>query len=349
MMRKDPLSVLASSSGGCAAKIGPGQLANILARVDFHNAGANGTIIRREDVGVLRLGSSYLVQSVDMIAPITDDPYVFGAIAAAHALSDIYAKSADPVSGLITLALPSAIVSEVVASTIVQGVADKLVNAGATVLGGHTLESRDLFVGVSVTGTTDRIIPNGPAEVGDVLILTKPLGVGLIATALRLSNSGENIAAFSKTLQLSSEQVMLGTNAGVANALRATRVHASTDVSGFGLIGHLLEMAPSHRVTIKSESVPVIPGVHELVKEGVSSAGGERNWAEWAERCSFRSEHTRILSQILFDPQTSGGLLISATPESAGRLLSEFHELGADASIIGTVDGLESEAVIEIV
>lgn len=348
MVKQQPLSVVASSSGGCAAKIGPGQLANILAGVDFGSAGAGELIRTREDVGVIALGTSFLVQSVDVIAPVTDDAYTYGSIAAAHALSDIFAKAAEPIGGLITLALPLTLISDTTAAAILQGVADKLAAAGAAVLGGHTVASRDLLVGVAVTGIAEHVLPNNSVEVGDYLVLTKPLGVGVVTTALRLSNSGEIIQSFSQAIQQESERLMLTLNGPVARELRYLPVHACTDVSGFGLIGHITEMAPRHRVVIDSKAVPVVLGARELVSEGIGSSGGERNWAEWADRCLFMSENARSLSTILFDPQTSGGLLIGLDPKSANHLLARIGELGLEASIIGEVQARAGVTTIEI-
>jgi selenide,water dikinase len=237
-----PLTLLAAT-GGCAAKLGPGDLSRLLKSVNFRDPAGTQEILRREDVGTFPLGPfSLLLQSIDIIAPISDDPHTFGGVAAANALSDIYAKGGQPITGLIALAFPPAEVLDQTAAAIVQGAADKLAEARARVVGGHTVVSRELLAGVSVAGIAGRIVSNVGAQSGDSIILTKPIGVGIISTAQKLVHGGSVLNGFSPDAQLQAEQAMLTLNAHASEVLTEPGVHACTDVTGFGLVGHLLEV-----------------------------------------------------------------------------------------------------------
>lgn len=339
-----------SPAGGCAAKIEPAILQQIIDSLKIDTADESLNIHHREDVGVTSFPStaSHLVQSVDMIAPVSDDPRTFGAIAAAHALSDLYAKGAYPLSGLLMLSLPALLVSPKVAIEILQGAIDKLHEAGARFLGGHTIASQELHLGLSVTGfLQDAVISNATCQEDDLLVLTKPLGTGIVITALKFQNAGFAPDNFSPEIISATERQMLLLNELSAQVLREVGVNACTDVTGFGLLGHLHEMLTpaglSARIHLKN--VPFIPGVLALAEQEILSAGGERNAAFFWKNCGFAPGITYSQKMVLFDPQTSGGLLISVAQEKAGVLMKGLQQRGIEASIIGQVMRKDTKAI----
>jgi selenide,water dikinase len=338
--------MLLNSSGGCAAKLGPSSLAEILGCVTYSNSPVAEQLKRWEDATVLDLGSGIQVaQSVDVIGPVSNDPYTFGAVAAAHGLSDLYAKGALPVSGLVILAMPPMEVSTAVASAIIQGISDKLAEAGAATVGGHTLASQDLLAGVAVTGTVDRFCPNTGANVGDLLVLTKPLGSGIVITAHKLRLAGEPIELPDNDTCGKAERWMLDLNAGAARVLARTQVSACTDVSGFGLVGHLFSLLGDKCAVLNSEAIPLMHGVSDLLAQGVFPAGGDRNIAEWMDLCSFETGYADDRMLAYFDPQTSGGLLMSVPENELSFVLSDLEETGTPSYVVGTVRDPSTEGI----
>lgn len=270
-----------------------------------------------DDAGVYKLTPECaLVETVDFFTPIVDDPYTFGAIAAANALSDIYAMGGKPISALSVLAWPTNGDMDDLAQ-IVRGGAEKLHEAGCALLGGHSVADNDVKFGYAVIGTIhpERIKTNAGAEPGDVLVFTKRIGTGVIATALKRGIAKES------DVQAAIES-MLTLNRAACDAMLAFDAHGCTDVTGFGLIGHAREMAVASRVTLEidSHAVQFLPGAIEYARCG-AIPGGLKNNREFSSPCV---EGQSEFDDLLYDPQTSGGLLISLPAKDAAALESRF-------------------------
>ena len=270
-----------------------------------------------DDAGVYKLSPECaLVQTVDFFTPIVDDPFTFGAIAAANSLSDVYAMGGKPISSLSILAYPAKGDLEDLAQ-ILKGGAEKMHEAGCSILGGHSVNDSEIKFGYAVTGLVhpERIKPNSGAQVGDVLVLTKRLGTGIIATALKREIAkGEDVAA--------SIESMLTLNRGACEAMLQSNVHGCTDVTGFGLLGHAREMANASGVTLEIDPrrVQFLPGAVEYAKLG-AIPGGLNNNREFVSPCVAGDSE---FSNLLYDPQTSGGLLISLPEADAAMLERAF-------------------------
>ena len=279
-----------------------------------------------DDAGVYKLTPECaLVQTVDFFTPIVDDPYTFGAIAAANALSDVYAMGGKPLSALSILAWPAKGDPDDLAQ-IVKGGAEKIHEANCALLGGHSITDNEAKFGYAVTGTIhpDRIKTNAGARPGDVLLLTKRIGTGVIATALKQGIARES------DVQAAVES-MLTLNRRACEAMLTVEVHGCTDVTGFGLIGHAREMALASQVTIEidSQAVRFLPGAVEYARMG-AIPGGLKNNREFAASCV---EGQSDLDDLFYDPQTSGGLLISLPSADAAKLTAGF----SDAYLVGRV------------
>jgi selenide,water dikinase len=319
---------------GCAGKVGPAALAYVLRLMPAPTSpnllvGTNTS----DDAGVFRLSDDLaLVQTVDFFAPVVDDPYWFGAIAAANALSDVYAMGGRPLTALNITAFPSAILSLDVLAEILRGGADKMREAGVTLVGGHTLDDEEPKYGLAVTGLIhpDRIITNAGARAGDRLVLTKPLGVGIATTAIKRGVASghlrDQVTAQMATLNGPASEVMIEAGA-----------HAATDITGFGLLGHLGEMALASGLaaTIHADAVPFLPGVLELAAEGVVPGGTLRNLEWLGDRVSFDPMIGEPLRLALGDAQTSGGLLIAVDPTAENALLEALQRCGVVGTTIG--------------
>jgi selenide,water dikinase len=274
-----------------------------------------------DDAGVYRLSEDLaLVQTVDFFTPIVDDPATYGAIAAANALSDVYAMGGRPVSALSIVAFPGKQDPNVL-QRILTGGAEKMREACCVVLGGHSINDEEIKFGYAVTGTIHpkQIWTNAGARPGDVLVFTKRIGTGVIGTALKRGLAEERHAA-------GSVASMLALNAAAAGALAGREVHACTDVTGFGLLGHAREMAVGSNVTLEidSASVPLLPGALEYARQGCLP-GGLKNNREFAADCvRAASAIPAELLDLLYDPQTSGGLLVSLPEEHAIAFANEF-------------------------
>ncbi|MEZ5351705.1 MAG: selenide, water dikinase SelD [Bryobacteraceae bacterium] len=295
-----------------------------------------------DDAGVYRLSADLaLVQTVDFFTPIVDDPYTYGAIAAANALSDVYAMGGSPVSALSLVAYPSKGDMDVLRE-ILRGGADKISEAGAVILGGHSVSDEEIKFGYAVTGTVhpNRIWTNAGARVGDALMFTKKIGTGVIATALK-----RGVAREGDVLQ--SIESMLLLNRGAADAAAGLTVHGSTDITGFGLLGHAREMALGSgvRLEIEAARVPLLEGALEYARGG-ALPGGLKNNREFAScDVGVQGEIDAALLDLLYDPQTSGGLLL-AMPEPDAALLAERYP---SAVRIGTVkEAAEDAAAIAL-
>ena len=286
-----------------------------------------------EDAGIYRIGESLaLVETTDIITPLVDDPFTFGRIAAANALSDVYAMGGRPVTAMNLAFFPSCTLPTSVLAAILAGGADALREAGACLVGGHTVEDDELKFGLAVTGLIDpaRVVRNCTARPGDLLILTKPLGTGIVSTAIKAQ-------MVEPALESEAIRWMNLLNAAAAELMVACRAAAATDVTGFGFIGHACEMAIGAGVSFRIElsQVPVMAGVAELVTYGMVPAGCYRNREHYAPLVSGINGD-RLLP--LFDPQTSGGLLIALAPADAREYLARSRDSGAFAACIGEVD-----------
>ncbi len=324
---------------GCASKIDQAALKGVLADLPFSDdprilVGA----CAGDDAGVFQIDEHRaLVQTVDVFSPSVDDPYTFGQIAAANSLSDIYAMGGEPLTALSIVGFPIRELADAVLREILRGGMDKMAEAGVAVIGGHSIKDSEIKAGFAVTGIMDPagVIANAGARPGDVLVLTKPIGTGVLsfggqigrAPASGLEAAGRSMATLNKT----ASRIMVECGAG-----------ACTDVTGFGLLGHLGEMArqSSVEVEVVFDDIPLFDGVLELVAEGVVPGAVERNRESSLEHVCFGDGVTAEMVDICCDPQTSGGLLISIGQEKAGDLLRRLHAAGVTAAaVIGRVTG----------
>ena len=308
----------ATSGGGCASKLSPKILDRVLSQIPrWPNDKVLVGFDTADDAGVYKITPEIaLVQTVDFFSPVVDDPYTFGAIAATNALSDIWAMGGRAISSLSILAWPAK-GDEDVLLDIVKGGAEKMQEAGCSILGGHSVADNEIKFGYAVTGLIhpDRIKTNGGARAGDVLVLTKRLGTGVISTALKRGLAKEaDVEGATKS--------MLTLNRAACEAMLAFDVHGCTDVTGFGLIGHAREMALASKVTIEIESTNAqfLPGAIEYARMG-AIPGGLNNNRDFASYCV---EGQSEFDDLFYDPQTSGGLLISLSERDAAALESKF-------------------------
>ncbi len=276
-----------------------------------------------------------IVQTLDFFTPIVDDPYTFGQIAATNALSDVYAMGGKPLTAMNIVCFPIKKMSILVLRKILMGGLDKMREAGVVLVGGHSVEDNELKYGLSVTGIIhpEKVLLNRGAMVGDKLILTKALGTGIINTALKAGMAAEDVVA--RTIE-----GMRTLNKTAADLMMETQVHACTDVSGFGLLGHACEMIEDSDtgMVIYSSSVPVLPETEAYARMGLIPAGTIRNRDFRLPMIRMDAEISDVMLLVLFDAQTSGGLLISLPGAKAELLLQRMHEQGIqDAAVIGEV------------
>jgi selenide,water dikinase len=289
-----------------------------------------------DDAGVYKLRDDLaVVQTVDFFTPIVDDPYDFGRIAAANALSDVYAMGGTPITALNIAAFPMEKLGPEILARILAGGAEIARQAGVAIVGGHTVEDDEPKYGMAVTGVIhpDRIVTNAGAQPGDVLILTKPLGTGILASALKKSAIGEPEMA-------ASVASMATLNAAASRAMLAAGAHAATDVTGYGLLGHAGEMmrASGVRLRIDARAVPIHALVRDMLAVGIAPAGTRNNLKEHEQFTEFASGISPETRLILSDAQTSGGLLISVAAESAPVLCAALREAGVLDAEIGAVE-----------
>lgn len=283
-----------------------------------------------DDAAVYQLSEEEaLIATVDFFTPVVDDPYTFGQIAAANALSDVYAMGGRPLLGLNLVGFPTCLPVEVL-TEILRGGADKVREAGAILAGGHTVQDEEPKYGLAVVGVAHprRLWRNSTAREGDALILTKPLGTGVINTAAKAEMAPPEAAT-------AAAATMRSLNAAAAAALQEVEVHACTDVTGFGLLGHAAEMAEASGVTLRLQAgaVPFLPGARDLALLGMFPAGAYANRHWWEERVRSEVEETDLL--LLCDPQTSGGLLAAVPARQAERALAELAARGTPGFVIG--------------
>ena len=289
-----------------------------------------------DDAGVYLLDEqTALIQSLDFFTPIVNDPYIFGQVAAANAFSDIYAMGGTPITALNIVCFPITKMDKKILRNILEGGVEKIREAGAVLIGGHSLKDTEVKYGLAVSGTArpDRILTNSGARPGDRLILTKPLGTGIIGTALQQKKASTR--AVEKMME-----VMTSLNKAASSCMQQVGVNSCTDITGFGLLGHCTEMMEGSKVglTIDASTVPLITEVDRYAKEGFIPGGTKSNREFYSRVVEFKSTVPEVLRDILFDAQTSGGLLISVSGGKANRLLKDLHQHGVpEAVIIGKV------------
>ena len=319
---------------GCGAKVGAGVLAQLLGDLPVRrDPNLLVGFDKSDDASVYRISDELaLVQTVDFFPPIHDDPYIFGQIAAANALSDVYAMGGEPKLALNVLAVPKDMPSDAV-HELLRGGYEKVYEAGAIITGGHSILDDEPKYGLAVTGFVrpDRVLTNGGARPGDVLLLTKPLGVGVLTTAAKV----DMISAESMALAV---RLMTTLNRAARDAMVKYRVHACTDVTGFGLLGHAAEMAQAGDVELHLNvaGIDLIPEALELARMGILPEGMYRN-RSFAEPLVDAGETELARQDLLYDPQTSGGLLIAVDPADADALFHDLNGAVPSAQRIGTV------------
>jgi selenide,water dikinase len=289
---------------------------------------------RGDDAGVYRLSDELaLIQTVDFFTPIVDDPRTFGRIAAANALSDVYAMGGRPVCAMNIVCFPADSMDLSILREILAGGLEKLHEARAVLAGGHSVQDKELKYGLAVTGVIDpaRVLANQGARPGDRLVLTKPLGTGIVATALKADQAAEEAVA-------AMTRAMTTLNRAAAEALGDLEAHAATDITGFGFVGHAAEMIAETDLglTIEAARVPLLPGVVEYAEQGLLPGGLHRNRSFREEIVSWDPGVPTPLRDILYDPQTSGGLLVALPEADAERLVERLQAAGhAAAAVIG--------------
>ena len=288
-----------------------------------------------DDAGVYLLDEERaLIQTIDFFTPIVDDPYLFGQIAAANALSDVYAMGGVPLTAMNVVCFPSRKLDLGILREILRGGADKVREAGAVIVGGHTVEDAEPKYGLAVTGIVhpQKLMTNGGARPGEILILTKPLGSGIISTALKAGLAGP------ETIQTATA-AMAALNRTAAEVALELGVRSCTDVTGFGLLGHAAEMALASGVGLRLwlEAIPVYPQALELAAMGLVPGGAYANRRFLAGRVSFAGDIKEAEQDLLFDPQTSGGLLFTVPADREEECLARLRERGARAAAVGEV------------
>ncbi len=288
-----------------------------------------------DDAGVYRLRDDLaLVQTLDFFTPIVDDPYDYGRIAALNSINDVWAMAGTPITALAITCFPKKGVDPAILGEIMRGGLETLNQQGVTLIGGHSVDNEQIMFGYSVTGLIDpnKVATNSGARPGDVIILTKPLGTGVIST-------GSKRAAVSDAIVAGSVETMLTPGKHAAEAMREFGVKAATDVTGFALLGHAWEMACASKATIRinAEAVPMLPGALDLATAGMLTSGDKSNRQYVGADVEIASSVDENLLRLFYDPQTAGGMLISIAENASDALLARLRENYANARIIGRV------------
>ena len=320
--------------GGCTAKLGAGILSRVLERLPKGKQDPNLLIgyDSKDDAAVYKVSDDIaIVQTLDFFPPMVEDPYTFGKIAATNALSDIYAMGGEVKTALNIVCFPESMDLNVLGE-IMRGGSEKVIEAGGTLAGGHSIADADVKYGLSVMGTVhpDKIYPNNQGRPGDKLILTKKLGVGIVCTANRVKEASD--AAMEQAV---ASMTML--NKSASHICHSYEIHACTDVTGFGFLGHLHEMMDGKlSCRIDANAIPVIPQALDYADEFLLTAAGQRNRNHTQAYVTFENVPF-AMEEVLFDPQTSGGLLLAVAPASAKEMLTELQAEGMPAEIVGEV------------
>lgn len=320
--------------GGCTAKLGAGVLSRVLEKLPKGPEDPDLLIgyDSKDDAAVYKVTEDLaIVQTLDFFPPMVEDPYTFGKIAATNALSDIYAMGGTVKTALNIVCFPEKMDLNILGE-IMRGGSEKVIEAGGTLAGGHSIADADVKYGLSVTGTVhpNRIYPNNGGQTGDVLILTKKLGVGIVCTANRVQEASEG------AMKVAIES-MTTLNKYAAEVCKDFTVHACTDVTGFSFLGHLHEMMDSkHSCVVYADRVPVIEEALDYADEFLLTAAGQRNRNHTGPYVAFE-DISFAMQEVLFDPQTSGGLLIAVSKEEGEMLLKRLIEIGLPAAIVGEI------------
>jgi len=289
-----------------------------------------------DDAGVFRLREDLaIVNTVDFFTPVVDDPYTYGQISATNSLSDVYAMGGEPKTAMNIVCFPQSGIDKEILAEILRGGVDKATEAGVVVVGGHSVADEEIKYGRAVTGVIDprRVVRNVGAQVGDVVVLTKPLGTGILTTALKRAHLREEEYAAAVTS-------MATLNDKAAQVMLRHTVHACTDITGFSLMGHACEMASGSGVTLRlhASALPLLPGALRLALEGYITGGCKRNRSYLADKVRAASSVAQDLDEVAFDPQTSGGLLIAVPGQESPALVRDLQAEGAlAAAVIGEV------------
>ena len=339
-MEQEP--IVFCRGGGCTAKLGPGALSHVLDKIPKTYdpnllIGYEGA----DDAAVYKLTEDLaIVQTLDFFPPMVEDPYVFGQIAAANALSDIYAMGGDVKTALNIVCFPEAMDLNILGRILLGG-SEKVKEAGGVLAGGHSIADSDVKYGLSVTGTIhpDKVFANNGCKAGDALILTKPLGVGIVCTASRMGGVSQ------EALDLAVRS-MTTLNRYASEAVRRFRTHGCTDVTGFGFLAHLCEMlGDAYSAVVYQDQIPYIPQCPDYVEEFYTTAAGQRNRNHVKDKVEF-VDTSFAMEEILFDPQTSGGLLVSMEKEDAAAALEELQKLGLPCAVVGEVTEKQDKSII---
>jgi selenide,water dikinase len=333
--------------GGCAAKVAASELRKILSQVRFPKAHAellvDGGLF--DDAAIYKISNELaMVQTLDFFTPIVDTPKLFGRIAAANSLSDVYAMGGKPKTAMGILAFPLATLPESVIVDVMQGASDVIAEAQANFVGGHSIDDDTLKFGLSVTGFVhpDRVWSNAKAQPGDALILTKALGTGTMTAALKRREAGEE-----QILEAIESMVQINDAVSVLSDDLLRGVHAATDITGFGLSGHSMQVAKASGVALKIwfESLPLFSRTMEFLEKGFLTKAHRSNAAYTETTCDF-SRLSPLQKLVLHDPQTSGGLLLSVKKECAAEITKSLQKRFTKTQIIGEVASAHSPMVI---
>lgn len=298
-----------------------------------------------DNAGVYKINNNVaLIQTIDFFTPIVDDPYDFGQIAVANSLSDCYTMGGTPITALNIVCFPSKLLDISILQAVLRGGADKMKEAGIVLIGGHSIDDKEMKYGLSVTGTVNpkKLVTNGGAKAGDKLILTKPLGTGILSTAVKAG------MAQSKTIKALT-QSMATLNKKASELMLKYKAHSCTDITGFGLAGHAQQMAQNSKVGMRifTESLPYFPEAPQFAEQGLCPGGLVRNRDFYSKYVSYKKQPPQYIIDLLFDPQTSGGLLISIEQGKADELLSELEKAGYKYSaIIGEITSRPADKII---
>ena len=333
-----------SHGGGCGCKISPNILGKLLENIPaFSDSQLLLSSDTFDDAALYKLNSEQvLIATTDFFVPLVDDPFDFGRIAAANALSDIYAMGGKPILALNILGMPTDKVTTEVIAQILEGGSASCNRAGVAVAGGHSIDCKEPFYGLSVCGLVnpDYVKQNDTAKSGDVLLLGKPLGIGVLAAAYKQNKLDQ--VGYETLIKYASQLNDIG-----AELARLESVHAMTDVTGFGLLCHLLEICRASKLqaVIKANDIPLIEQAVDLVANGISTGAGNRNWEHCCNNVEL-SAKAKEIKTLLCDPQTNGGLLIACSPTVISEVQNLFLKKDFEqATIIGNLDNLEVEKI----